>query len=239
LRMGLVATWCGLGVLALALTGLAWSGWPDESNTVALLRAGANHRPGLALGLLSVEYGLDAAGLVPHMVFLVDFIARGLGRGLGVGASYWIVFGLGAMVGPVLAGQLADRIGFARAVRLAFLAQAVAVAALVATASPVALFVSSAVVGALVPGIVPLVLGRVHELIPDDPHRQAAAWSVTTVAFALGQAGAGYGFSFLYAQTGSYAALFAIAAATLATALAIDLIVVFLSARSARFHRPA
>ena len=239
MRMGLVATWCGLGVLALALTGLAWSGWPDESNTVALLRAGANHRPGLALGLLSVEYGLDAAGLVPHMVFLVDFIARGLGRGLGVGASYWIVFGLGAMVGPVLAGQLADRIGFARAVRLAFLAQAAAVAALVATASPVALFVSSAVVGALVPGIVPLVLGRVHELIPDDPHRQAAAWSVTTVAFALGQAGAGYGFSFLYAQTGSYAALFAIAAATLAIALAIDLIVVFLSARSARFHRPA
>src|SRR3989441_5887014 len=107
------------------------------------------------------------------------------------------------MVGPVLAGQLADRIGFARAVRLGLLAQAGAVAALVVTASPVALFVSSAIVGALVPGIVPLVLGRVHELIPDDPQRQAAAWSVTTVAFALGQAGAGYGFSFLYARTGT------------------------------------
>src|SRR5205814_949438 len=83
-------------------------------------------------------------------------------RGLAGGAGYWVVFGLGAMVGPVLAGQLADRIGFARAVRLALLAQAAAVAALVVTASPVALFVSSAIVGALVPGIVPLVLGRVH-----------------------------------------------------------------------------
>jgi predicted MFS family arabinose efflux permease len=191
------------------------------------------------LGALSIEYGLDAAGLVPHMVFLVDFVARGLRQGLTVGASYWIVFGLGAMVGPVLAGQLADRIGFARAVRVAFLAQAVAVAALVATTSPVALFVSSAVVGALVPGIVPLVLGRVHELIPDDPPRQAAAWSVTTVAFALGQAGAGYGFSFLYTHTGSYTALFAIAAATLATALAIDLVVAFASPRAARSHRHA
>src|SRR5690606_11010505 len=30
LRFGLVQTWCGLGTLALALTALAWRGWPDE-----------------------------------------------------------------------------------------------------------------------------------------------------------------------------------------------------------------
>ena len=123
--------------------------------------------------------------------------------------------------------------------RLALLAQAAAVAALVVTASPVALFVSSAIVGALVPGIVPLVLGRVHELIPDDPSRQAAAWGVTTVAFALGQAGAGYGFSFLYARTADYTALFAIAAVTLTTALVIDLAVALASPRIARSHRQA
>jgi len=239
LKMGLVATWCGLGVLALALTVLAWGGWPDEPTGLAPPGVNGVHRPGLALGALYVEYGLDAAGLVPHMVFLVDFVARGLGRGLAVGAGYWVVFGLGAMVGPVLAGQLADRIGFARAVRLALLAQAAAVAALVVTASPVALFVSSAIVGALVPGIVPLVLGRVHELIPDDPQRQAAAWSVTTVAFALGQAGAGYGFSFLYARTADYTALFAIAAVTLTTALVIDLAVALAAPRAARSHRRA
>jgi len=239
LKMGLVATWCGLGVLALALTVLAWGGWPDEPTGLAPPGVNGVHRPGLALGALYVEYGLDAAGLVPHMVFLVDFVARGLGRGLAVGAGYWVVFGLGAMVGPVLAGQLADRIGFARAVRLALLAQAAAVAALVVTASPVALFVSSAIVGALVPGIVPLVLGRVHELIPDDPSRQAAAWGVTTVAFALGQAGAGYGFSFLYARTGDYTALFAIAAVTLTTALVIDLAVALAAPRGARSHRRA
>src|SRR2546425_11503277 len=149
--MGLVATWCGLGVQALVLTVLAWGGWPDEPPGLAPPGVNGVPRPGLALGALSVEYGLDAAGLVPHMVFLVDFVARGLGRGLAVGAGYWVVFGLGAMVGPVLAGQLADRIGFARAVRLALLAQAAAVAAPVVTASPVAGFGARASAGGPVP----------------------------------------------------------------------------------------
>src|SRR2546428_13859619 len=116
--MGLVATWCGLGVLALALTVLAWGGWPDEPTGLAPPGVNGVHRPGLALGALYVEYGLDAAGLVPHMVFLVDFVARGLGRGLAVGAGYWVVFGLGAMVGPVLAGQPAVSIGLAPALPL-------------------------------------------------------------------------------------------------------------------------
>ena len=30
--------------------------------------------------VLSAEYGLNALALVPHMVFLVDFVARGLAR---------------------------------------------------------------------------------------------------------------------------------------------------------------
>jgi len=79
------------------------------------------------------------------------------------------------------------------------------------------------VVGAAVPGIVPLVLGRVHELVPGDPEGQRAAWSVTTMAFALGQAGAAYGFSFLYARGGDYLPLFSLAAACLVLALAVDL----------------
>src|SRR2546428_14089960 len=97
--MGLVATWCGLGVLALALTVLAWGGWPDEPTGLAPPGVNGVHRPGLALGALYVEYGLDPAGLVPHMVFLVDFVPPGPGRGLPAGAGYRGGFGLGALVG--------------------------------------------------------------------------------------------------------------------------------------------
>ena len=179
--------------------------------------------PGTPLKALYLEYGLGAVGLVPHMVFLVDFVARGLGRGLDAGAGYWVVFGLAATIGPVLAGRLADRIGFGPALRLAFLVQAAAVALLVVADGAAGLALSSIVIGAFVPGIVPLVLGRVRELAGRDERSRTAAWSIATVAFALGQAGAAYGFSFLFARTGSYAVLFALGAAALILALLIDL----------------
>ena len=157
------------------------------------------------------------------MVFLVDFIARGLDQGLAVGASTWVVFGIGAMLGPVLFGHAADRMGFRLALRLAFVLQAAAVALpLVSTATP-AMLVSSLVIGAFVPGISSLALGRMHELTADDPRGRRSGWSIATVAFACGQAVAAYGFSYLYARTGGYGLLFALAAAAFLLALGLDL----------------
>jgi hypothetical protein len=44
----------------------------------------------------AARYGLNACALVPHMVFLVDFVARGLGQGIATGSNYWVFYGLGA-----------------------------------------------------------------------------------------------------------------------------------------------
>jgi predicted MFS family arabinose efflux permease len=159
------------------------------------------------------------------MVFLVDFIARFLHQGLAVGAGYWVVFGIGAMAGPLLAGALADRIGFSRALRLAFLLQAVAVALPALTSTTPWLLVSSAIAGAFTPGIVPLVLGCVHELLPDDPVAQRVVWGRTTMAWALFQAGSAYSYSWLFGWTGGdYPLLFAIGAGALVLALVVDLL---------------
>jgi len=226
LRWGLVATWCGLGALALLLTVVAWRGWPDQPAEQTVAAATVRQPPAGSrrmLKALYVEYALNAVGLVPHMIFLVDFVARSLGRGLAVGAFCWILFGAGALVGPVLAGYIGDRIGFRLALRLGFVIQAASVALLVLTASPAALIWSSIVIGAFVPGVVPLVLARTQELADRDA--QKAAWSTATTAFALGQAAAAYGFSFLFAETGSYTPLFALAATALAVALILDFLV--------------
>jgi predicted MFS family arabinose efflux permease len=221
LQAGLVETWCGLGALSLLLTALAWGGWPAAETP----SPGARRRAPAAVPLLAlyIAYALNATGLVPHMVFLVDFVARGLGQGIHAGARYWVLFGLGAVVGPMLAGALADRIGFGPALRLALVIQVAAVALPTVTSDPLWLAVSSLVVGAAVPGVVPLVLGRVHELLPNDAEGQRAAWSVTTMAFALGQAAGAYGLAFLFASGGRYTTLFAVGAAALTLGLVIDL----------------
>jgi predicted MFS family arabinose efflux permease len=222
LGWGLVQTWCGLGVLALILTFVAWNGWPPAGAVGRAARAPVTTPTGRAVRAMYVAYALNAVGLVPHMIFLVDFVARGLGQGLAAGGRYWVVFGVGAMLGPVLAGHLADRIGFGAAVRLAFMIQASAVGVLALSAHPAWLLVSSLLVGAFVPGIVPLVLGRLHELVVADADTQTAAWSRATAAFALGMAAAGYGLSFVYGRTGDYATLFALGAGAILLALVID-----------------
>lgn len=224
LRQGLTETWCGLGVLSLILTAIAWSGWPTES--VPMQAAPAAHSqqrlPTLKLRALYAEYALNAAALVPHMLFLVDFVARGLKQGLDSGAQYWVLFGLGAVVGPVLSGHLADRIGFRSALRSAFVLQAFGVVLPVLSTGAPSLIVSSFIVGAFTPGIVPLVLGRIHELVPHDVSAQKAAWSASTTNFALLQAAAAYGLTFVLAQSGDYHLLFMIGTTAVLLALSID-----------------
>jgi predicted MFS family arabinose efflux permease len=227
LQWGLVETWIGLGAIALLLTAICWTGWPPGSTPrpsfTPIRRTNASTA---ALRALYLEYALNAVGLVPHMVFLVDYVARDLGRGIQTGSFCWIVFGAGAVAGPLIAGHAGDRIGFRAALRSAFLLQAAAVALPLLTTSNAALLLSSLVVGAFVPGIVAITIGRVRELIPDDLSRQAVAWGYCTTAFAIGQAVAGYGFSFVFATVGeAYSILFAAAASMLLLALAIDLLV--------------
>ncbi|SAK46484.1 MFS transporter [Caballeronia hypogeia] len=227
LRQGLTQTWLGLAAVSLVLSIVAWNGWPSQDAPAAASAEQHRHAkapPPPALRALFVEYALNAVGLVPHMIFLVDFVARGLGKGVDAGAQYWVLYGLGAIAGPLLTGHLADRAGFGAALRVAFLLQLIAVA-LPAVSSNVAwLSVSSVLVGAFTPGIVPLVLGRVNELLAHHPAAQKGAWRTATTGFAVLQALAAYGLSFLFSESGgNYEMLFAIGAGALAVALAVDL----------------
>jgi MFS family permease len=228
LQHGLQTTWIGLGAVALALTALSWFGWPSTNPPAPAAPSGAHHaaRPqGVRLRVLYAQYAANALGLVPAMVLLVDYIARGLGRGAAIGADYWVLYGLAAIAGPVICGNVADRIGFGKAYRVGLLLQAAAVATLAASGSPFALAAATVILGIFTPGIVPLVLGRIHELVPHDHTEQRAAWSRATTAFALFQALAGYGYSYLFSHThNDYALIFACGAAALSVAFVADLL---------------
>lgn len=226
LQQGLADTWIGLGALSLMLTAIAWKGWPRQEAAHAPQAGTHRHQPasGRALRALYLEYALNAAGWVPHMIFLVAYVAHGLGLGLQIGAEYWVLFGIGATLGPLCAGLLADRIGFANALRFAFVVEGCGIILPVLGWGSVWLAISSVVVGAFVTGTVPLVLGRIHELLAHHPSQQGPAWRTATVGFALFQAIAAYGLSFVFSHSANdYDLLFIIGTAAIGLALAIDL----------------
>ncbi|WP_068826185.1 YbfB/YjiJ family MFS transporter [Pseudomonas sp. BMS12] len=220
LAQGLLQTWVGLGLVALLLTASSWFGWPAELPQVAAGKGVAGRSPGVYL--LFAQYALMAVGLVAPMMFLVDYVSRGLGADPHTGVLIWILYGVGAIVGPVAYGFLADRFGARAAIRLVLVIQIVALGMLVGSADMRVLGLAAVLIGSFPPGIVPLALARVHQLVTDHPG-QHATWSRATVSFATFQALAGYAYSALFsASEGHYAVLFMVAGAALLLALALE-----------------
>ncbi|EJM78398.1 YbfB/YjiJ family MFS transporter [Pseudomonas sp. GM60] len=224
LSLGLQNTWFGLGALALVLTVASWFGWPSATHAAT---AAPSAEPSTMptdpnVYLLFAQYAFMAAGLVPAMVFLVDYVARGLGAGAHIGALIWVMYGLGAIIGPVSYGFLADKLGARLSIRLVLVVQAVAVGLLSISSDFTALALLAVILGSFPPGIVPLALARVHELIPNH-HQQQIAWSRATVSFATFQAIAGFAYSALFnASGGHHALLFILAAGAIVVALLLE-----------------
>jgi predicted MFS family arabinose efflux permease len=225
LTAGLSSAWIGLAALSALLTVLSWHGWPTPRASAAATPSGAAPREGGSAGsprlaLLLVQYALISMGLVPAMSFLADFVSRGLGRGSGSGSMVWIVYGLGALVGPTLYGLLGDRLGFARALLLITLVQTGALITLAVVHDLPEVAVLSAVIGSFPPGVVPVVLGRVHELVPARTEEQSTAWGQATVAGALSLAVSAYLYSYVFDLTGqNHRVLFLIGGGALVLAL--------------------
>jgi MFS family permease len=230
LQFGLWETWMGLGAVSLVLTAVSWFGWPTSSPPAPPLTAsgaiGETAAQKTALRILYAQYAVNALGLVPVMILLADYVARGLGRGAHVGAAYWILYGVAAIGGPLIAGRMGDVIGFRQTYRAALLAQAVATAILAATGNPIMIGLATIVLGMFTPGVVPVALGRINEILPHRHDAQRIAWSRATSAFALFQALAGYGYAFLFSHSGeNYALIFLCGALALVVALLLDFLV--------------
>ncbi|MGO4379162.1 YbfB/YjiJ family MFS transporter [Pseudoduganella sp. RAF53_2] len=208
--------------------------------------AGASTHPaatadgGAEMTVLYVQYALMAVGLVPMMIFLVDYIARGLGLGAQTGAMFWIAYGIGAIAGPMMYGALGDRITPRVTNRIAIAGQIAAIALLVSTTKIPALILATLVIGTFPPGIVPIYLGQIQRILPGNAERQSAAWSRATTIYALTQAIVGYTSSWLLtASGGQHRMLFMLAAAGLILALLTELAARAVSGKAEHSPRPS
>jgi predicted MFS family arabinose efflux permease len=215
---GLTGAWLGLGAICLLLTLLAWGHWPSEGPAKPTAAAtAAPPEPGsgirLTVGLILAAHGLNAVGYLAHTMFWVDYVVRELGLSLAEGGWYWAFFGLGAAVGPMLTGTLADWLGLKRCLIAAFVIKAFAALLPVLDSSAPALLASSLLMGIFTPGIVALVSAYALDRVGPLHHRRA--WGLATTSFAVAQAVGGAAMAYAATQLGSYEPLFGVSAAAL------------------------
>ena len=212
---GVTGAWLGLGAVCLALTAFAWRAWPAETanapDSTAAAELPGDIKPTVVLILLA--HGLNAVGYLAHTMFLPDYVVRELGMPLAAGGFFWSMFGLGAAVGPMLAGSLADVFGLKRCLLAGFVLKAFSAILPVWSDGAAALVVSAVLMGICTPGIVALVSAYTLDCVGPLHHRKA--WGMATSSFALAQAGGGALMAFAATRLDSYHALFCVSATAL------------------------
>ena len=223
-QIGFGAAWGGLAAIGAVGVGIALWGWraaDGDSREASRLRPLPRLRwPVPAVLRLICAQSLFSIGLVPHTIYWVDYLVRGLGNGIAVGGIHWVLFGAGAVSGTYLWGRLADRIGFRAAMVLVFAALAAGVAAPVLYPSAWVLILSSLVVGAQ-PGFSAIIYGRTHQVV--GAARMAEVSRSMALASGVVQAVGGYAYVSLFEAAHSYTPVFPVAGAAMAPGAVVAL----------------
>lgn len=224
LKFGLMQAWIGLGVLSLALTLASWQHFPQtEQQAETAINQPIENKFNTAILRLFVQYALTAVSIVAPAVFLVDFINRGMKLGGDIAAIFWGLYGIGAMFGPPIYGFLADHFGSKRTLQAVLLVQFFALLFLSQSENVWLMGGLSLLIGSFPPGIVPLMLARIHDSV-SNVHLQNLSWSRATIFFASSQAVAGYALSAIFnASHNDHRLLFLVGCGALCGALLLEL----------------
>ncbi|HET7525010.1 MAG TPA: YbfB/YjiJ family MFS transporter, partial [Burkholderiaceae bacterium] len=144
---GVTGAWLGLGTLCLALTIASWNRWPLDPQSAAAgtspaMAASTPQSHVIAVRLIVAAHALNAVGYLAHTMFLVDYVVHEVGASLAAGGFYWSMFGIGAAVGPLVTGPLADRFGTKRCLAVGFAAKSLAAVLPVLSSRPSTLLAS-------------------------------------------------------------------------------------------------
>ncbi|MBL4674535.1 MAG: YbfB/YjiJ family MFS transporter [Arenicella sp.] len=204
-KFGLTVAWLVLALLAILplllmrkLAVISASSKQNELSKVKISGAKLPFKIKAIILLILVAYSLDAFGYIPHTVFWVDYLQRELNFPAGFVAFQWGLFAVGAICAPFFIGFLGARIGYQTTLLLAFMCKAFAISLPLMSSHVLVLSFSSMLVGAMVPGVVASVAGRISELLPSE--MQVSIWGIATSTFAIVQGISAYVVGYLYVE---------------------------------------
>lgn len=236
LVLGLPTLWTALAGAALAGATVAAWGWAAMDAVPAPIATGSGNvveggaatwSPGLKA--LLAAHALFSVGLVPHTIYWIDFLKRGLGVHAAELAFNWSLVGVFAFLGPMLAAALARAMGTAVALVLSFLVIGAGIGAPAVLGEPgnlvgalpigglvPALLLASAVLFGAQPGLSSLMAARVRDL--GRPDRMPGTMRAMILANACGGLAGGIIVPWGYAVTGRHQPLFLLGGLAMAAA---------------------
>jgi predicted MFS family arabinose efflux permease len=197
--------WVGITLLALIAMFIAWPVFTNcaslsnqhiqnGQSTVPMERPHIN-RYRNTLTLLTIAYLCYGIGMVPHTLFLVDYIHRKLELNLITSGMFWSIFGIGATVGPFCVGFIADKIGVYKSLTASYFLACAAISMVVFSRIIPFYVLSSFLMGVVLTSIPMLLSSRIFEIVDVTLH--PISWGKVTLYCAISQAAAAYFMSYL------------------------------------------
>lgn len=220
LRLGLPAAWLGLGCCAIGAAAAAIWGWraapahhaPPTARPTAGPAIGAPSPWNTPLRLLLLGHFCFSMAIVPHTLYWVDYIARGLGQGIVEGGFHWSLVGIASILGPWVAAWIGLVLGTAWALPVSFLALGIGIAAPILSSATIVLLASSLLFGAQ-PGLSTLMAARTRDLA--DADHMPRLMRAMILCSAIGAVAAGFVLPQIYEATQSHVLIFALGGASM------------------------
>ncbi|MBT6963257.1 MAG: YbfB/YjiJ family MFS transporter, partial [Lentimicrobiaceae bacterium] len=166
-------------------------------------------------------YFLAAVGIVPHSLFLSDYVHRDLGYSISDSSMLFSALGLGSAIGPVISGVLAKKLDTSMSLFFAYLTGVIAVLIILMFDEIELVALSAFLAGIFLISVVSLTSLRVLEIVGLEMHDHY--WGILTLILASGWAIGSYSMSGLLSLKFQYINLFMTGQVVLALALGVYL----------------
>mgnify|MGYP001807375076 CR=1 FL=1 len=204
--------WLFESSLALVLVIIGWhlvSSASNKRHVSSSVSEPIKRKDRVRLFVLSTAYVLAAIGIVPHTLFLTDYMHRDLGVSASGSSSLFAIFGIGCAVGAMTSGVASKFLGTRLSLSINYLIGSIAVALVLIFSSLIIVTGSAFLIGFFLLQCVPLTSMRTREFVGLNRHPHY--WGLLTLAFGFGLLLGSYGMSALLTLGFEYINLFMVA----------------------------
>ena len=166
-------------------------------------------RRGRLVLLTGISYMLMSVGILPHSLFLTDYMHRDLGLSVSDSSSLFAILGLGCAVGAIFVGMLTRLFGTRMSLFISYIIGVSAIAMVLIFDSIIIVASSSFLIGMSFFGAAALSSIRTLEIVGLSRH--AHFWGFMALGWGLGIGGGSYAMSVLLSLGFNYIDLFKMA----------------------------